>query len=441
MTKTLTPNPDQQKVADSFFRFLMTDDKTFVLSGGAGVGKTWLMEYISDSIMQTYHDACALLDIQPKYDTIVFTATTNKAAEVLENSINKPVQTIHSFLGLKVKENRSTGKTILEPTSNYRVRTRHVLFVDESSMIDKPLYDFIMEAFKDSKIVFVGDHAQMAPVDEVMSPVYKDVDPDNFVFLGKPVRNANQPALMALCKQLRDTVETGVFHPMEPVEGVIDYLSPEEMEMGLEHYFKQESPSVRVLCYTNQRVQTYNEVIREIRGLPPEYVEGDQLIVAQAYQRGMVTLAVERSIEIMKVDPDLHNAQYAELTDTGEPLMYRVFTIKPPAAVMDAGLEVKVIEKPQLLKQVLTALKRQKRWSEFFDLKGEFLDMRDKYACTVYKSQGSTYEAVFIDLGNIGTSFDAEQVARMLFVGVSRATSRVFFYGELPSKYIGRKAA
>ena len=40
-----------------------------------------------------------------------------------------------------------------------------------------------------------------------------------------------------------------------------------------------------------------------------------------------------------------------------------------------------------------------------------------------------------MDIGNIGTSFNPQQVARMLFVGASRATTKLYLFGKLPGKY------
>lgn len=440
MTQSIPLNSCQKKAADKFFRFLMSDDMFFAISGSAGFGKTYLANYISSTLMQTYEGACKLMNQEPKYTEVAFTATTNKAAEVLENSINKPVSTIHSFLGLKVYEDYKTGKTRLEKTINFKTRHNYVLFIDESSMIDSALLALIQEGFRDSKIVFIGDHAQMAPVGEDRSPIYDLVDEGSFATLFTPVRNAESPALMDLCKQLRNTVETGEFHYMQEVPGQIEYLSPEQMQSKLVDTFKEPTDQARILCYTNTRVQDYNAFLREVQGLPQHFVAGDELVVAQTHQIGKSTLNVERSILITKEFPELHSAEYAELTSDNKPIQYRKYGITLPLG-MGTDIEVRIVTEPARLTEVIKKLARQKRWSEYFQLKGEFLDVRDKYACTVYKSQGSTYDEVFIDLGNIGTSHDAEQVARMLFVGVSRARSKVYFYGKLPGKYHGKVAA
>lgn len=440
MTNSYTLTNDQKKGADAFFEFLMNEDKYFCLSGGAGVGKTFLMGHISDQVMQTYEDACKLLDIPQQYNDVIFTATTNKAAEVLEKSLGKPVQTIHSFLALKVRENRKTGKTELESTSNTVAVYNKIVFIDESSMINTVLTGWIEKCFKDCKVIFVGDHAQMAPVGEDISPIYNLVSEENFVFLAEPVRNADSPPLMALCEQLRNTVETGEFHPMAEVPGHIEYLNGPQMQAKLEETFAEPDGSARILCYTNARVQNFNAFIREVEGKEDSICEGDVMVVASAYAQGNMSLSVEREVVITKVKPEIHSAGYGYLCDDGEDIKFRNIEITTSLSG-DTGISVAVVTEPERLRHVLQKLARKKQFSEYFDLKASFLDLRDKHACTVYKSQGSTYETVFIDIGNIGVSHDPKQVARMLFVGVSRARSKIYFFGKLPTKYIGRRVA
>ena len=81
--------------------------------------------------------------------------------------------------------------------------------------------------------------------------------------------------------------------------------------------------------------------------------------------------------------------------------------------------------------------KRQKNWERYFYLKQNFPDLRPRDAATVHKSQGSTYDSVFVDLGNISTCHQADQAARMLYVAFSRAKHKVYVYGDLAEKYGG----
>tara|TARA_R110000850_G_scaffold233967_1_gene358809 strand:- start:13187 stop:14581 length:1395 start_codon:yes stop_codon:yes gene_type:complete len=431
-------NNGQEAASVAFAQFLFSDSPFFVISGPAGTGKTFLMNYLSNKGLQDYTDGCALIGIKPVYTETVFTATTNKAAEVLETSIGKPVQTIHSYLGLKVRENYKTGKTDIEKSNTWRVRSNKVVFIDECSMIDSNLFKFLLEGFTDSKIVFVGDHAQMAPVGETLSPIYTEVSLGNFAALFEPVRNAGSPALIALCDQLRDTVETGIFKPMAEVPGVIDYLNDDQMEAAIMHEFQDLDPSARVLCYTNERVQMFNDHIRtDVRHRNDPLTPGDTVVVARAFQLGKTTLSVERELVISSVSEAKYNHDFDLILGEFGPLVYVDVGFRGFSANPDDGSQftLPVCLNTSHLDYVLKHYSSRKNWRDFYDLRNSFLDIRDKAACTVYKSQGSTYDTVFVDIGNIGTSFDAQQVARMLYVAVSRARTRVCFYGQLPARY------
>jgi exodeoxyribonuclease-5 len=74
-------------------------------------------------------------------------------------------------------------------------------------------------------------------------------------------------------------------------------------------------------------------------------------------------------------------------------------------------------------------------WKKYFEIKESWLDLRAVYASSVHKSQGSTYETVFIDLADIGANWDAISVARLMYVAVSRASKKVVCYGRLPNRY------
>src|SRR6218665_1459551 len=149
-----TLNMGQKAAADAFFEFLFNDaEKEFIISGPAGVGKTHLMGYIINTVMQRYTEMCKLLGTPPASTSVNMTATTNKAAEALSQATGRPTQTIHSFLNLKVTEDYSTGISKLIKTPNWTVHTNIILFIDECSMIDAELDRIIGEGTNNCKIV------------------------------------------------------------------------------------------------------------------------------------------------------------------------------------------------------------------------------------------------------------------------------------------------
>ena len=76
-------------------------------------------------------------------------------------------------------------------------------------------------------------------------------------------------------------------------------------------------------------------------------------------------------------------------------------------------------------------------WKKFFEVKETWLDLRAVYASSIHKSQGSTYDTVFLNLADIGKNWNATDVARLLYVGITRAAKQVVCYGYLPDRYCG----
>ena len=422
-------NQGQKLASIGFFEFLFDDTKEMIISGSGGVGKTFLMGYLIDEVMPRYYKMCTLMAIKPEFDNVVMTATTNKAREVLSLITGRPVETIHSFLNLKVVDNLSTGQSHLSRTHNWRVHERLIIFVDECSMVDSPLRKLLHEGTQDCKIIYVGDHCQLTPVMEGISPIYRDKLP--LFELTEPMRNAGQPALVQVCKQLRDTVESGIFQPIQVVPGVIYHVDSYEMELAIKQTFSRQTRDSRILAYTNNQVIQYNDYIRDFRGLSYEYTTGEFLINTNAIMLNKVMLSVEEEVEIIHQSPsitkfDLTNNDHIDVREsqikTG---IGRVFYNVP--------LPVNRAHYRDLLKYY----SKNKQWTAYFKMKNAIPDLRARDAATIHKAQGSTYDTVFIDVGNLSTCHNASTVARLLNVGLSRARNKVVLYGDLSKKYGG----
>jgi hypothetical protein len=303
-----------------------------------------------------------------------------------------------------------------------------IVFIDECSMIDTNLYNYLHEGTHKCKIVFVGDHNQLAPVMEKISPIYTKNSP--FYELTEPMRNTGQPALMALCAQLRETVQTGEFKPIQIVPGVIDHLNDEQMAQHIEVVFKEQNYDNRILAYTNNRVMDYNNHIRNLRQLPDAYTDHELLVNSNSIRIGKYQVSVEEEVELIDV-----GSVKTDQVDREVSFDYMEATLKTRLGqkIYGAKIPYNVTHYHELIKYFA----RIKNWNRYFYMKQTFPDLRQRDAATTHKAQGSTYESVFIDLSDISTCRQPDQAARLLYVACSRPRSRIFFYGNLADKYGG----
>lgn len=421
-------NQGQQEASDGFFAFLFGPDKELNVSGPGGTGKTHLMGHMIDRVMPQYLETCQMMGIKPEYTEVEMTATTNQAAEILSEATGRPVGTIHSFMNLKLQENYATGQSFLTKGKGWKVHQNKIIVIDEAGMVDSPLRQYILDGTFNCKIIYVGDDRQLGPVKESISPIYQCGLPQ--FELTEPMRTSN-PHLQAVNHQLREQVKSGEFAPIKIVPGVIDHLTDDEMEREIAMHFTQQTHDKRILAYTNKRVIQYNEHIRGLRQLPPHFVQGEFLTNNSAIEMSSGMIKVEEELEIEYQSANTELVQIAPGVD----LEVHMTTLKNRYGGYYRDVPVPVDRNH--FSDLLRYYKLQKNWSRFYYLKGAFPDLRQRDASTVHKAQGSTYDTVFIDLGDLSSCHNPNMAARLLYVAFSRARQRVVLYGDLAEKYGG----
>lgn len=96
-----TLTEDQPAAHKSAIQFLMHPDQTvMVIKGFSGVGKTTLVSHIIIEIPATLKLAKLITNDEHEWE-VIFTATTNKAAEAFHQITGEDVRTIHSFIGAR----------------------------------------------------------------------------------------------------------------------------------------------------------------------------------------------------------------------------------------------------------------------------------------------------------------------------------------------------
>ena len=145
----MTVLTEQQEAAyNAVIAFMASNEHCMVIDGYAGTGKSTLIKHISNE----YHEMCnvaSLINPNKPRETLKITATTNKA---VSNLTAQKIQanTIHSELGLIIK-NRTLVKK-----HDRNVGYPRLIIVDEASMIDTNLYNFLL-AEDNTRYIFIGD--------------------------------------------------------------------------------------------------------------------------------------------------------------------------------------------------------------------------------------------------------------------------------------------
>lgn len=433
MTQALTLNPEQQQAADDLYTFLFNNEREHRISGPGGTGKTRLMSYVINTLIPQYFDACKMMGIKPVFDSSALCATTNKAVDELSRATGLPASTIHSFLALKVQADYGDGKNKLVRSKSWSPIHNKIIFIDEASMVDTPLKQEIKDTTVNCKIVYIGDHCQLKPVNESVSPVYAKGAPTSFLTI--PMRT-DRLELQALNEQLRETVETGIFKPIQIIPGIIDLLSDEEMEAELAAKFSQQNVEDRILAYSNSRVLNYNDHIRTLRGLPDLLTPGENLVNNSATMLNSGMINVETPVFIRDVKPHLEDVIIEPATQDKPAVVLRCQVMDISTATDDFD-DVKVPVDKDHYKSLISYYRKRKAWDKMYHLTERYPDLRQRDAATVHKAQGSTYQTTYIDAANLSTCHQPDTAARLLYVAASRSRKRVVFYGELAQKYGG----
>lgn len=421
-----TLNEEQRAAFTDVLAFINDPSRKFHrISGGAGTGKSFFISKVADDILKHKGPDSALYDV-------AVTATTNKAAAVLAEAMphrRTNIQTIYSFMNLRVSSNLNDGTQKVVPTRNWIVHGNTLIIIDEASMVNKDLMGYIEKGTDSTcKILFVGDKNQLSPVKENLSPVY--ARPYTESLLIKPVRNSGQQALMDLCEMAKDTVLTGVFHPIEEVPGVIDFVDGNQLKGILEREYSKEATDKRVLCYTNARVIQYNEHIRKLRGFVDPYNVGEMMTNnSSAELTDKTRLYTDQIVEIVQkgevyLDSGIVSGHEIPMIDleVRDPNTFAIYSIT-------------CFAEPEDRANVLKHYSNNKKWDRYFRIRDNYPDLRSVASSTTHKAQGSTYDSVIVDLADIGKSTNKEQTARMQYVALSRPKTRIFIRGELPARY------
>jgi len=424
-------NQEQWQALQDLEAFVHSKRKLYLLTGYAGTGKTTLLQ----ALIKRIREGDQKKKRREPY-TIVFTAFSNKATKVLERmseqwGLGVDCMTCCKLLGLKPDIDQNTGKQIFRPDYNgeNNFDKYRLVIVDEASMISEDMWLLLMEAvtnlYKRTQILFVGDVAQLPPINEreslVFSKIYDRSELTEVVRYGGAIAVLAETIRNDLTRSQLPRFETDANG--DRTEGVF-VVKAKEWEKLLIRAFQSESyrkdpDYVRAVAYTNARVNQLNQTIRTaIYGAnTARFVPGERLVANAPYlYSDSLILQNSGECEVQQVaigkDGPWHVWYLQVVTDEGK---------ERSLTVLHELSQLEFVQK-------LDAYAKEKRWREFWDLRSLFADLSYAYCLTIHKSQGSTFQNVFVDVPNALRNRNIRERNQLLYVAVTRAAQRLFIY-------------
>lgn len=459
-------NPQQLDAVSQINDFINNKDEfAMTISGWAGTGKTTLMEVV-----------------QKRYwmrQVVHFAATTHKAAGVLKTKVGKRVFTVNSLFGIMIETDMDGERYDVSKKSRNlsddKVKPGSIIIIDEASMLSIQNYiDVILKAKeKKCKIIFIGDSAQLSPVNEDdISIVFRNTD-HRIVELTQVMRTDDNAILDESTSVRNEGHYTYVTNMNEDGNGV-KYIKNNDVNEIVDvidkHIYglKDDPNYFRVLTYTNANVEKLNTVIRKklgYDGMNPQpgeplmsysnwgYIGNGpngtmySVINSEAYTCKEVTKEHDDDIREMITYTDQpllkdYNLHIIDLTiedSLGERIDVPLIDVKNnphnrEIVVALAYEKVHQWNRYRMLEQKVDKLKCLEKINAIdnflfvndnvYDQYGVLIQAKVidyGYAHTIHKSQGSTFTHVLINDDDINRCLDKNVKKQLRYVAVTRA--------------------
>ena len=442
------PNYQQEDALNAMDEFIKSDRTSMTLSGYAGTGKTSLMEMLAQKMRK-----------QGK--GIMFCASTNKAAAVLKERVSKSgfeAQTLNKVFGIAVEVDANqayNAKNLVNRLKDVDIPYGTTIIIDEASMINEENYRILNDIAKRNglKIIYVGDAAQLAPVNETkISKVFRDQGHD--VRTLSIVERTGDNAILKEATALRENKALSGESSFNAKGQGVAYLkasNQQEKEAVIARFvpkLKSNPNYFRILAYTNAAVANYNTKVRQLleyndniprvgepitgyanwgaeydkrtRQTTYRFINSESYKVVEVKPAKQVYYSLDNGTRVqmtatpITIEDDMGKRESIDLIDIkGNPQNLQAATIlaKEKAALHDkARIAINrgdkkgyatykqaenAIEKFLFVNDNITDPTRKDKYGRPITLQNKVFDFG--YAMTVHKSQGSTFTHVLMD--------------------------------------------
>lgn len=420
----------QQSCLETFSRFIDSTDHVFILKGAAGTGKTTLVK-----------EFVQLLNERKRRFSLM--APTGRAALILDNKTQYDSRTIHRSIYQMDRSPIKIDEQWIFTIKENEDDTNHIYFIDEASMVAdvftdnemmrfgsgrvmSDLVDYCNPTKTNRKIVFIGDYAQLPPVNQAFSPALSaEYISSTFGLkvqetkLTEVVRQNADSGILANADTIRKAIDSGTYNKFQIADGAdVKRLDTTNLEKEYQQILEQESnPNAIIICHSNRQALDYNIRIRDLLwgdGYKP--IQPDDIIIntRNNYSKN-IELYNGMTFRVLDVSPNVE-VHTPYVGDTTKTLRFR-------RIILDTGAEPTSI---YMLEDFLTdkngslTIDMSKAlWADFEQrMRDEGIRPNDKlygellrkdpyynalqckygYAITCHKAQGGEWDNVIVNM-------------------------------------------
>lgn len=448
------------------------DSRCFILKGYAGTGKTYLINELVRSLAE-------------QKVPFRLMSPTGRAAKVLNMKTGRPAYTIHKSIYNMMtvsEEKNGESKGLIRYSFSLADNTdpdNTIYIADEASMIsdeasESSMYRFgsgcllsdmieytgITNPSKHTKLLLVGDNAQLPPVKSELSPALSEV----YLYetygikaetaeLRDVIRQDGQSGILKMAVSIREGLNKGSYDMMSYEYGSGDISFIPSGDFFSRYFSEVASPlddEAIVVAFTNKKVSDYNRTIRQ--GLFPgqkSICQGDRILaVANRYGKdfdifnGDFGTVIEISPEVETLSAPVNTSAGRKAVQLGfreAVLRFRDPQNEPHDVRCKIVDDLLYSENPDLTREELSALfvsfkmrnSNLKAGTDAFrdalrsDPYLNAVRIKFGYAATCHKAQGGEWEKVFVDF-SVPMPKNCEQYFRLAYTAITRSSSRLY---------------
>lgn len=444
MTEEIILTKGQEIAINKIHKFLESDQRVFVLKGAGGTGKTFVIKHA----LQRQIRADEKRSPSDSNRNIIGITLSHKAKNVLIRASIPFSVTFASAYGYKEKINEDGSREFVPEKNPLKDPVGHLqipIFVhDEVSQYSNAMLKIVLEKTSMfSKIIMMGDPAQLPPIDKTMmidadSPVFTMNIPDWCTHeLTELVRQDETNPTVELLNVLREEI----FGKQDMNRVIQEILKPKiredkgyecvnESSLYDKYIELNNHENTKIIAFRNYKIDIHNKSIRNklFDNTPHTLVPGDLIFMTNSFieenRRFTLLNSDEFIIESTKIIS-------IESEHSGFPIECYLGWLKDKKEqFVIVPTENGIYTYEETVKRLINFAKQNSfLWRNKYDFTDSFSEFTMGYAINAYRCQGSTYRDVFVDLMDILNTgpLTTKRKLQTIYTATSRATHKTYF--------------